>query len=259
MRRYAALALVAALAGSAACIDLSTDPDEIVAIEFRPLAWPAVVAGDTLRDSLGHVAPLEARLFDASGAEVDGAVQFFSRDTLTSVTESGLLVARTTADGTTQLLASGAGIQSAVRRVEVVPRPDSLAAEGTIDTLRWVIPDSPGENTSGLLRVKLFSRGSTPAKGVRSWIVSWSLSFQGQPIAPGDTSRLWLVSETGLASTLDTTDAQGVAARRVRLRVSSGLGLGALDSAVVLVEARERGVPVARSPVRLVLPIKPRG
>lgn len=259
MTRRALFALFAAVAAGAACVDLSTDPDEIVAIEFRPFAWPSIVAGDTLRDSLGQVTPLEARLFDASGAEVDAEVEFFSRDTLSAVTDADLLVARAAADGTTQLLASGAGIQSSVRRLEVVPRPDSLAPEGTIDTLRWVIPDSPAQNTSGLLRVKLFSRASTPAKGVRSWIVTWSLAFEGQPVAPGDTTRLWLVGETGLASTVDTTDAQGVSARRVRVRVSGGLGLGALDSAVVLVEAKERGASVARSPVRLVLPIKPRG
>ena len=43
------LALLSLIA--VACIDLSTDPDEIVAIEFGDLPWPSIVAGDTLRDA----------------------------------------------------------------------------------------------------------------------------------------------------------------------------------------------------------------
>lgn len=252
------LTLVFALATGASCVDLSTDPDEIVAIEFQPFAWPSVVAGDTLRDSLGAVAPLTARLFDARGDEVPGEVEFFTRDTLATVTADDFLVGRATADGATEVLATGAGIQSTVRRIEVVPRPDSLAAEGTVDTLRWVIPDSPSENTSPPLRVRLFSRSGAQPAGVRSWIVTWQLEFNGLPVSPGDTTRIWLVGDNGFPSTADTTDAQGGASRRVRVKVGAGSGLGALDSAVVLLEARERGVPVAGSPIRLVLPVKPR-
>lgn len=258
MRRVSRQALLALLAALVGCVDLTTDPDEVVAIEFRPLPWPSVVTGDTLRDSLGVATPLAARLFDASGSEVPGDITFFPRDSLVSVSSDGFLVARDGADGTAQLLATGAGIQSPVRRLEVVPRPDSIAAEGKADTLQWVLPDSPSSNASGQLRVKVVSRSSSPPRGVRAWVVSWRLVFQGSPIAAGDTSRIWLVGDGGAPSVTDTTDVQGVAARRVRLKVSPGLGLGALDSAIVLVEAREHGVLLAGSPVRLVLPIKPR-
>jgi hypothetical protein len=241
-----------------ACIDLSTDPDEIVAIEFAELPWPSVAAGDTLRDSLGALAPLVARLFDGAGRPVPGGVvEFISRDTTVTILAGNLVFGRDAADGPARLLASGPGVQSIVRSLEVVPPPDSIAAEGTIDTLRWVLPDVPATNVSGELRVKLLSRGATTTRAVRSWIVSYDLEFQGAPVDPGDTSRVWLVGETGRPSRADTTDAQGIGARRVRVRGGPGLPAG-VDSVIVIVHARHRGASVTGAPIRLVLPIRPR-
>jgi len=64
--------LIAVLVAAAACIDLSTDPDEIVAIEFPELPWPSIVAGDTLRDASGAVVPLTVRLLGGDGDVVTG-------------------------------------------------------------------------------------------------------------------------------------------------------------------------------------------
>ena len=77
--RFVVAALLAA--GSVGCFDLTTNASEIVAIEFPDLPSPAVVAGDTLRDSTGKAVVLNARLFDAAGDEVTGQpVQFFTTD-----------------------------------------------------------------------------------------------------------------------------------------------------------------------------------
>jgi hypothetical protein len=252
-RWLAALSLLAA-----ACLDRSTDPDEIIAIELLPPAWPSVVAGDTLRDSLGVAAPLEARLFDGHGDIVTGApVIFFPRDTLVTVTDLGMVVARDSVDGAAELIASTTGVQSTVRRLEVVPRPDSLAAQGTIDTLRWVIPDQPAVNVSSELRVQLLNRTDTGVQGVRAWIVRWRLEFRGQPVPPGDTSLIYLVNGAGRPTVTDTTDGVGNAGVRVRLR--TGPGLSPVDSAVLIAEASYRGAPVAGSGLRLVLPLRPQG
>ena len=51
----------------------------MVAIEFEPLPWPSIVAGDTLRDASGAVVPMAAKLFDGSGEEVTGPVEFFAQ------------------------------------------------------------------------------------------------------------------------------------------------------------------------------------
>lgn len=253
--RRCALGVASAAATGAACLDFSTNPDEFAAIELRPFPSPAVVAGDTLRDSLGQVAPLEAVVFDGSGDPVEAPVEFIARDTLVTVTATGLAVAKDSVDGVSEILASTVGLQSAVRRLDVVPRPDSLEASGTIDTLRWVIPDAPATNVSTALRVRLLNRTASGVQAVRSWVVRFRLEFRGVPVPPDDTSLVYLVGETGQPSSVDTTDVQGFASRRVRLR--SGPGLSALDSAVVFVEAQHRGAPVAGAPVRLVVPMVP--
>ncbi|HWP01912.1 MAG TPA: hypothetical protein VNL96_00500, partial [Gemmatimonadaceae bacterium] len=72
-----------------------------------------------------------------------------------------------------------------------------------------------------------------------------------------DTSVVYLVDESGRPSQLDTSDVQGFAGRRVRVRGGSALP-PRLDSVVVLVRARERGSDLSGSPLRLVLPIRPR-
>ena len=59
MKRLVLISLLALIG----CIDWTVDPDEIVAIEFPEPPAPAVVAGDTLRDSTGVVAPLTAIFF----------------------------------------------------------------------------------------------------------------------------------------------------------------------------------------------------
>ena len=70
MKRGWSGVFVAAIVAVAACGDLSVDPDEVTAIVFDELPSTSIVAGDTLRDFTGAVAPLMARLFDAEGAKI---------------------------------------------------------------------------------------------------------------------------------------------------------------------------------------------
>jgi hypothetical protein len=241
-----------------ACISLHTDPNEIVAIQFEPFAWPSVVAGDTLRDASGRAVPLVARLFDASGAEVTGqAAEFVTRDTSVSIVTGNFLIAHPTATGTARLYASAASLQSSVRLIPLVPRPDSLAPQGTMDTLRLGLPDSPA-NTSVPVGVTVISKDSTgTAKPVPSWIVNFTASYRGNTIARGDTSLIYLVDDAGRPSDADTTDAQGTASRRVRFKAVAG-NLPQLDSVIVTAAAAYRGGVLAGAPVRRVLPVKPR-
>jgi hypothetical protein len=89
---------VAVVVVVAACGDLSVDPDEVTAIVFDELPSPSIVAGDTLRDSTGAVAPLKARLFDAEGDEVTGPLEFFPQEPSLRVISGDLLVAESTGD-----------------------------------------------------------------------------------------------------------------------------------------------------------------
>ena len=248
-------AFVAATIVVAACIDLSTDPDEIVAIEFTDLPWPSVVAGDTLRDSSGNVAPLVARLFDGDGDEVTGSVEFLPVIPTVRIVGGNRLVADDTATGSVGIIASAAGIQSVPRPINIVAAPDSMAATGPITTLAWVVPDDPVLNTSQPLGVRVFSNATTPPAGVGSWIVKFTLEAGGRQIPESDTTQIFLVGENGRPSYADTTDTQGAASRRVRLRVTPGSVPP--DSAVITVRASYRGVSLVGSPVRLVLPLRP--
>jgi len=243
---------VAAIIVVAACIDLSTDPDEIVAIEFVDLPWPSVVAGDTLRDASGAVTPLVARLFDADGDVVTGPVEFLTQQASIHVIAGDLLVADDTATGIAGIFASTTGIQSTVREIEIVAAPDTIAADGVITPLQWVVPDDPSVNLSQPLSVRVVSASGL---GVPAWVVTFQLEAGGRVIPPADTTQLFLVAENGRPSYADTTDASGRASRRLRLKIVPGLVPP--DSAVITVIASYRGAPLTGAPVRLVLPLGP--
>ncbi|HEY5491467.1 MAG TPA: hypothetical protein VIK25_09800, partial [Gemmatimonadaceae bacterium] len=49
------------------CTNVGTAPNAIVSLAFDTLPYPSVVAGDTLRDSLGRAAPLHALAYNADG------------------------------------------------------------------------------------------------------------------------------------------------------------------------------------------------
>lgn len=232
-----------------ACIDLSTDPAEISAIEFAQLPWPSIVAGDTLRDESGVAAPLAARLFDGKGDIVTGPVEFLPQRATLRVVNGDRLVADDTATGSVGLIASTTGIQSAVRLIEIVPPPDSTAAEGIVP-LRWVVPDDPNLNTSEPISIRVLSAAGTP---VRSWIVTFQLEAGGRIIPENDTSQIFLIGDNGRPSYADTTDASGRASRRVRLRIAPGLTPP--DSAVVTARASYKGTALSGSPVTQVLPL----
>jgi hypothetical protein len=240
----------------AGCIDLSIDPDEIVAIEFGPLPGPSVVAGDTLRDATGAVAPLVARLFDGDGDVVTGPVEFLAQESTVRVVSGALLVADSTATGNAGIFASTTGVQSAPRLVEIVPEPDSIAAEGTIVPLEWIVPDDPNQNSSQPLGVRVLSNTAATPAPVRFWIVRFQLEAGGRLIPESDTSQIFLIGDIGRPSYADTTDLSGNAARRVRLRVAPGLTPP--DSAIITISATYRGAILAGSPVVLVLPLRPR-
>ena len=238
------------------CIDLSTDPDEIAAIEFSKLPWPSIVAGDTLRDESGAASPLMARLFDGEGDIVEGAVEFVAQSPLVRVVEGNLLVADPTATGPVLIIASTTGVQSIPVTIQVVPRPDSMALDGPVNPLQWVVPDDPALNLSDPIRAKILTHTSEIPAPVSSWVVRYQLQAGDRIIPENDTTQIWLVGENGRPSYADTTDATGAASRRVRLRVAPGLTPP--DSAIITMTASYNGLPVLGSPIVVILPLVPR-
>lgn len=243
---------MAATISVAACLDYSTDPDEVVAITFDPLPWPSIVAGDTLRDASGTAAQLTARLFNGDGDEVTGPVEFFTQQPTLDVVPGDFLVADATATGRGGVFASTFGVQSVAQQVEIVAIPTSLTSDAPILPLEWVVPDEPATNTSAPLGARVLS---APNVGVGSWVVKFQLEAGGRVIPESDTTQVFLVGDNGRPSYADTSDVSGRVARRMRLRVVPGQIPP--DSAIITVSAAYRGVPLTGSPVRLLLPVRP--
>ena len=236
----------------AACVELGTDPNEIGAISFSGVPYPAVVAGDTLRNEQGQIEPLRATVLSGAGDTVQNAqVEFFSRDTTVRLLSDGRVIAFTTARGPARLFATVDGLQSVTREIDVVSRPDSVELVSAPDTL--VVSAVDTTNNSGDFRLRLSSQAS--GDRVKGFLVRYVLEFRGEVIAPGDTTRILIVDEAGRPSVVDTTDANGEGARRVHVRVPQLSGTS--DSAVVRFRVSAAAFPTIQTEFRRVLHIRP--
>lgn len=243
---------------ASACTDISTSPEHVAALEFDALPYPAVVAGDTLRDSLGVAAPLKAIAFSGTGAIVDPApIQYIALDT--GVTLAGGIVVAQRRSGSVRLIAIAGNLQSPTRSLLIARRPDSVVATGRVrDTVAYVVPDAATTNVSSGLGVRVVTRdtagGVTATQG---WTVSYSATFRGLPLGPADTSVAYLLDDGTRRSGVDTTGADGTASRRVRIR-PLGIIQSAIDSVVVVATVRHRGREVPGSPIRFVVVLRPK-
>lgn len=257
LRRRALLTAAAALVAAVSCAELGTGIGDVSYIAFDGIAWPSVIAGDTLRDSLGVAAPLRAHAFDASGREIaDAPFRYFTLDTGVAVDSNGTMRATTRRDGTVRVVASLGGLQSDDRLVRVTRRPDSVFAPGgSALTFGFAIPDA-STNVAPEMRISLVSDDTVGVgAGVGGWRVRWRTVHAGDTLAVGDTSWVTLQTAAGVRSAVDTTAADGSSVRR--LRIFSTRIPAPNDSFIVLAEVRLHGVPVPGSPVRFVVNIAP--
>jgi hypothetical protein len=236
----------------AGCIDLGTDTNPIGAISFDGVPYPAVVAGDTLRNEQGQVTALRATVRSGAGDTVPNAkVQFFTRDTTITLTTDGIVLGRATATGLARLFATVDGLQSITREIDVVRRPDSVAFVSAPTELQVSSADTT--NNSQAFQLRLLNKANN--SGVKGFLVRYTLEFQGAAIAPGDTTRILLVDDSGRPSTVDTTDGSGNAGRRVHARVPALSGV--TDSAIVRWRVSAGAYPAIETEFQRVLRIRP--
>lgn len=251
------LLALAALAGS--CTNVATSPATAVALEFDTLPFPAVVTGDTLRDSLGRAAPLNAVAYNASGTVIANAgIRYLALDTGLTIDGAGIVTAQAR-NGTVRLVASVGALQSVTpRTLEVARRPDTVLVTGKpVDTLRFTIPDSALRNVTASLGVRVATRDTAGGiTGSKGWLVSYQTFFHGAALTSTDTTRASLWAEGSRTSPLDTTTADGAAGRTLRIR--SLLLPTTPDSFVVIASVRYRGAAVRGSPVRFVIHTRPK-
>ena len=254
-RRLVLMATIAAAFGGAvgilSCTDIPSSPDSVLSIQFDTLAAPAVVVGDTLRDTLGVVIRPVVHAFNYQGDEIASPTIFFvSPDSGVTVDSASGVTVGDRLRGTPARIVANVGTLQAIQRVAVTLRPDFLVAQNGIDTLEYSLLDESKDKSTALtvsLRHGVVPRDSA----VASWIVSFAIVSQHK------AGLVELVNEAGKPSAVDTTDATGIAGRLIQLHPVNLDSATQVDSVIVNATARFHGLPVSGSPVRLVLLFRP--
>jgi hypothetical protein len=249
----AALLVVLAITGVApfACTDIISSSASVLSIVFDSLAAPSVVVGDTLRDTTGAVVRPVVHVFNFKGAEITPAsVYFLSPDSGVMVDSVTGIVTADSLRSTPARIVATVGTLQAVQSVDVTLRPDLVQAVNALDSLQYSLFDTT-VNVSPQLQVKLTHGIAPNDSAVKSWIVSFAIVAQSNPKL-GE-----LVNDAGRPSVVATTDASGIAGRKIRMHPVFLSSTSQVDSIVVNATAKYRGVQVSGSPVRLVLRLKP--
>lgn len=256
--RRTVLAAVALAGGAVACAELGTGVRDVSYIAFDAIPYPALLVGDTLRDSLGVATPLRASAFDAGGKAIaDAPFAYFALDTGVVIGADGTLRATTRTSGTVRLVASLDGLQTDDRLVRVTRRPDSLVVTTSqAIAFNYAVPDA-ATNLAAEMGVRLITFDSVGAANanVGGWLVRWRTVHGTDTLAASDTSLVVLQTVAGKRSVVDTTGVDGLSSRR--LRVFSSRLTAPVDSFLVLADVRRYGTPVRGSPVRFVVRIAP--
>jgi hypothetical protein len=175
------LALLAVLVG-AACTEVSTDPNAVVAVRFDGSPYPSIVALDSLRDSLGKLQPLTATGLNYKGDAVLGATfAFSSSDTNLRVFDDGNVYAiRRKTDGVpAKVYATAASLQSVPDSLFVVQRADSIKAVKQVDTALFT-PGVGAATATGSPTFQVFGDTAVgkPKATVPAWLVSLQLRYK---------------------------------------------------------------------------------
>ncbi|MDO8502842.1 MAG: hypothetical protein Q7S20_13475 [Gemmatimonadaceae bacterium] len=232
-----------------ACVEIPTGTDEVLSFQFNPLPSPSVVVGDTLRDSSGVVAPITFTAFNYSGGIVTNPpVRFTAVDRGIRVDSLKGTVIGDSVRSAARIVATMKGFNGAVM-IAVTLRPDTVVGSNARDSLSYSLTDTAANVSAGLgVRVIHGPFGSDTA------VASYPVTFR--ILSPSDTVLAKLVNDNGARSSSDTTDASGVATRKIKLDVTRLTAL--VDSVIVEARVRYRGASVKGSPVKLVLKVKPK-
>ncbi|MEO7501486.1 MAG: hypothetical protein ABIW94_02495 [Gemmatimonadaceae bacterium] len=244
-----ALGTIAGLAAFASCTDIPTSESAVLSLTFDSLPTPAVVLGDTLRDTTGRAVPVSATVYNFHGNVVSNPpLRFQALDRGIRVDSvAGFVVGDSIRDTPARIAITVAGLQ-ATKLVEVTLRPDTVIAVRERDSLLYSLVDTT-KNLSPALAVRVRHSLTSPDSAVKSYIVSFAVA------SPADPLLTLLVNDAGKESRVDTTDTSGEASRKIKLTPARLTAL--TDSIIVLATVKYRGANVRGSPARIVLKVKP--
>lgn len=254
-----AMALCAIMVSVTACHDTTVGAGRAAAVSLDTIPYPSIVAGDSLRDSLGVARPFKGTAYGDNGAPIPGFIVKYrvldSGVVLDSLT--GYAVADTARSTPIRILADAGGLQTAPAQIFVVPRPDTIFADSAIDTLHYSFFDTSAVISSGLsitVGHKVTPTVTNPATyiPVQAYLVSYRMIY------PTDATLARIVDGVGHPSNVDTTGSDGRAHPNIRFRpLAIQDSTHFVDSVVVLATVRSRGDSIPPSPIRLVVQVRP--
>ena len=244
-----AVGTIAGLAAFSSCTEIPTSESAVLSLTFDSLPAPAVVLGDTLRDTTGRAAAVSATVYNFQGGIISNPpLRFQALDRGIHVDSiSGFVVGDSIRETPARLAITVDGLQ-ATKLIDVTVRPDTVFPVKELDSLLYSLVDTT-KNFSPTLAVRALGSLAGLDSPVRSYIVSFAVA------SPADPLLALLVNEAGKESHVDTTDTSGEASRRIRLTPARLTAL--TDSIIVLASVKYRGAHVRGSPARIVLKVKP--
>ena len=260
IQRFAqSLVVVAAIVGIA-CVDMSA-PKGATSISVLQLPSPSVVAGDSMRDSLGVVKPITVIAYDGAGFPIlDVVAQIFVTDTtkFAHLTPTAILVGDSV--GQARLTGQVGGLQTPGVGVPVTYRPAKILASPPPPTTLVPVPgtDSATSLASSTVNTVVRSLQDSASQGI---IVRFKITY-APPNKSGTTGVVAYLTGEGsgnLPQSRDTTNASGVASIRVVVvgfALDPNVLFGRADSVVVQAESFHNGKLLSGSPVTLVVPIR---
>ena len=244
-----------------ACTEVGTDPSVPVAIEIDPPTLPAIAVGDTLRDTLGVVAPIVARALNSRNEVIPGAPITFvalPNDSILDVdAETGIVVGNVV--GLADVVAQVAGLQSVRLPIRVTNRPDTVFTDSVlVDSVRYGI----GDDTARTLPVTVMGRVTVDGRdtliAVPHWRARYTITSPADLAENTDTTRVYMANESNRLSRVDTTGANGQAMRRLRFPLAAVSDTTRRTFVTEVVVLSADGTPLPGSPIVFTTVIRPR-
>jgi hypothetical protein len=195
------------------CRDIPSPDDGVFAISQVILPSPGLVVNDTMRDSLGLVAPLQVIAFDADGLPISGAQATFAALDSGAHFAGALMIGDDTV--ATFVVGNIAGLQTDSVRVPVTLVPQLIVAGSEVrPTLTVPLTDTSA--TSPELTTRVVNRQGLE-RGIEAIIVSYQI-VQAPAPTPGSVGPTVVLFPGVATAARDTTDPSGSASARARFR-----------------------------------------
>jgi hypothetical protein len=256
------LCVIVAIGGVYACTEVGTDPAAPVAIEIDPPILPAIAEGDSLRDTLGVARPVVARALNSRNDVIaEAPIRFFALRNDSSIiaidSVTGALVGLRV--GEADVVAQVAGLQSIRLPIRVTLTPDTAYTTGPlVDSVLYGIADDTARALVVTVAKRATVNGRDTVLPVPFWRVRYTITEPDDLAANTDTTRVYMANDANRLSRVDTTDAAGVARRRIRFPLAVVSDIARRTFVTEVVVLRANGTQLPGSPFLFTTVIRPR-